>query len=179
MLWGSEYCSEEAKLALRKQNLLWGGNVARGKQCCSGEVNIALRKQNLLWGSKFALGRQCCSGEAMLLGGSNGGSNVARGKQCCSGEAKLARGKQCCSETRNECVRIRNVLKCVILRRIMHGLPLLWEETHTNMLWGKYALGRRRKFKKGGILENFRKNWREFEKNRGNFRRFCSEKKAI
>jgi len=47
------------------------------------------------------------------------------------------------------------------------------------MLWGKYALGRRRKFKKGEILQTVLKNWRDFAKNRGNFRRFCSEKKAI
>ena len=33
--------------------------------------------------------------------------------------------------------------------------------------------------KKGENFANFRKNWRDFGKNRGNFRRFCSEKKAI
>ncbi|HRU50857.1 MAG TPA: hypothetical protein P5543_01535 [Planctomycetota bacterium] len=42
------------------------------------------------------------------------------------------------------------------------------------MLWGEEE-----KCQKGGILENFWKNWRDFGKIRGNFRRFCSGKKAI
>jgi len=62
------------------------------------------------------------------------------------------------------------------------------------LLWGKYVpLGRIRKLakkerilpifkkigKKGENFTNFWKNWRDFGKIRGNFRRFCSEKKAI
>ena len=40
----------------------------------------------------------------------------------------------------------------------MHGLPLLWGESRANLLWGKYALGRRKKLaKKERILPIFRK----------------------
>ncbi|HON45023.1 MAG TPA: hypothetical protein PLR86_06740 [Planctomycetota bacterium] len=45
---------------------------------------------------------------------------------------------------------------------------------------GKICSGEKKKIgKKGENFANFRKNWRDFGKNRGNFRRFCSEKKAI
>ncbi|HON45253.1 MAG TPA: hypothetical protein PLR86_07935 [Planctomycetota bacterium] len=40
--------------------MLWGGNVALGRECCSGEGM-------LLWGGNVALGWQCCSGEGKLL----------------------------------------------------------------------------------------------------------------
>ncbi|HRU52527.1 MAG TPA: hypothetical protein P5543_10060 [Planctomycetota bacterium] len=50
--------------------MLWGGNVALGRECCSGEANFIL-----LWGSNFALGKQFCSGELF-----------------CSGEGKLLWG---------------------------------------------------------------------------------------
>ena len=45
---------------------------------------------------------------------------------------------------------------------------------------GKIYSGEKKKIgKKGENLANFRKNWRDFGKIRGNFRRFCSEKKMI
>ena len=41
-----------------------------------------------------------------------------------------------------------------------------------NMLWGEEEI-----IKKGENVANFRQNGRDFAKNRGNFRKFCSEKK--
>jgi len=77
MLWGGKCCS----VALGRQMLLGGGNVARGREVamlwggkccsvalgrqmllggekllCSGEVNVAL----LLWGGKCCLGERSC-----------------------------------------------------------------------------------------------------------------------
>jgi len=42
------------------------------------------------------------------------------------------------------------------------------------MLWGEEEI-----IKKGENVANFRQNGRDFAKNRGNFRKFCSEKKTI
>jgi len=49
------------------------------------------------------------------------------------------------------------------------------------LLWGGQSCsGEKKKIgKKGDNLANFRKNGRYFAKNRGNFRRFYSEKKTI
>jgi len=47
-------------------------------------------------------------------------------------------------------------------------------------IYSEFALGRRRKLaKKERILPIFRKIGRDFGKIRGNFKRFCSEKKTI
>ncbi|MBP7020565.1 MAG: hypothetical protein KBC30_01910 [Planctomycetes bacterium] len=77
------------------------------------------------------------------------GSKVTLGKQSCSGENMLLWGVKCCSGRK------------VALGKICSS-------------------GENKKIgKKGENFTNFLKNWRDFGKIRGNFRRFCSEKKAI
>ncbi|HRU52853.1 MAG TPA: hypothetical protein P5543_11765 [Planctomycetota bacterium] len=46
--------------------MLWGDNVALGRQCCSGEAML-LWGGNVALGREFALRRQFCYGEARLL----------------------------------------------------------------------------------------------------------------
>ncbi len=80
-----DYDKMHKRVEIRGFTLLWGCNVARGKQSCSGETK-------LLGGNKVARGRkvESCSGEANLL--------CARGRkvESCSGEAMLLGGS--CSE---------------------------------------------------------------------------------
>ena len=128
---------------------------------CSGEVM-------LLWGSNFALGRECCSG----------GGNFALGRQFCSG-VELLWGVESCSELKMECVKIRkNQLYYVVLRKNAWTSFALGRITCEFAL-GKICSGEKKIGKKGENFTNFQKNWRDFGKIRGNFRRFCSEKKAI
>jgi len=56
----------------------------------------------------------------------------------------------------------------------MHGISLLWEESHANLLWGesranllwgKYALGRRRNYQKRRECSKFSAKWEKFWKN--------------
>jgi len=61
-----------------------------------------------------------------------------------------------------------------------HGLPFLWGETRANLLWGKYTLGRRRKFaKKERILPIFRKIGEILEKLEGISEDFVVKKKRF
>ncbi|HPY75078.1 MAG TPA: hypothetical protein PLB63_06660 [Planctomycetota bacterium] len=78
--------------------MLWGNNVALGKQC---------------WGNNVALGKQCCSGETMLLWGRNAFVKRIRkthsyirtlilGKCLLLWKRNMLWGVESCSETRNE-----------------------------------------------------------------------------
>ena len=73
-----DYVEMHKRVEIRGFTLLWGCNVARGKQSCSGETKL-LGGEKL----KVALGRQICS----VLGGKK--LKVARGRWLgggCSGE---------------------------------------------------------------------------------------------
>jgi len=61
----------------------------------------------------------------------------------------------------------------------MHWFPLLWGESRANLLWGKYALGRRRLVKKERILPIFRKIGEILEKLEGISRDFAVKKKRF
>ncbi|HPY73981.1 MAG TPA: hypothetical protein PLB63_01035 [Planctomycetota bacterium] len=56
---------------------------------------------------------------------------------------------------------------------------MLWGESRANLLWGKYALGRRRLVKKERILPIFRKIGEILEKLEGISRDFAVKKKRF
>jgi len=76
----------------------------------------------------------------------------------------------------------RNALDYVEMREYVEirGLFFALGRNSGEFTLGKICSEKKKKIgKKGENFANFRKNWRDFGKNRGNFRRFCSEKKTI
>ena len=83
----------EMKCVILRRNALYYVEIRRNAlDYDKMHKRVEIRGFTLLWGCNVARGKQSCSGETKLLGGEK--LKVARGRQCCSGAVALSCSKK-------------------------------------------------------------------------------------